>query len=178
MRFDKIIQLLNHINGIAFVGKLFDQFNRQRINAAKLQVGNTVAQRFFRVLIGDAGGNHANGGIIVFHCINRSCFRPSRFRLKPLLYHHMAALSHGGHHHIFLRIFHIIFDAIVHTLCRFRQAARMGNARGKPQDHRRVKLLGELIGQFCIGQAFRRIRRLKHHCFGSLRVVAGILLIL
>ena len=54
----------------------------------------------------------------------------------------------------------------------------MGDPGGEAQQHRGVEPFGELVGQFRIGQALRRIDGFEHRHLGRDGVVPGILFVL
>ena len=175
---DDIVQFLNDIKGIHLSGKPFDEIYRQGVDHAKFQIRGVVPHGFLGVLIAGAGGDDPDGGIVHFNPVDLGMFRPLGQFDGPLLYQGVLDFRHSGQHDVLLRIFLIGLELHFLAGAQFHQASGVGDAGGQPQDHGRVKLLGQLIGELGKLLTLGRIGGLQHGDLGADGVIAAVLLVL
>ncbi len=137
-----------------------------------------VAKGFFGIAIGNACGDNADGCIMHFYPVDGTGIGVLFNRLQPFFHHRVTDAGVAGHHHIAGRVFHIFFHGYFASFGEGNDALRMGNTGGKPEKNRGFKLLGKLICQFGVREAFTAVCRFQHGNFGGYGVMPGILFVL
>ena len=92
-----------------------------------------------------------------FYPVQRGGFRISSQLFRALLHDYMTALCKSRHHDIFLGGLFVGLQSPVNPVTQFYRTLRMCHTGGHADDHRRIKLLGDLIRQLYIFLAFAGI---------------------
>ena len=179
MIFDKAVQLLHNHKLRNRLRKIPDLLLGHRPDHAQLQNRVCIAERLLHILIAGGGGDNTHGLIAsVLDPVDLGRLRPCGQRPRALLHQRMFFLRICRHHNIFRGILLILLRLRHDPLPRLHNALGMADAGAHLHQHRRVKLLGKLIGKLRKSERLRRIGRLQHGNLRRPRIMSGILLVL
>ena len=116
--------------------------------------------------------------VVVLDAVDAARLRPRAQRFGARLHVDVARLRHRGHHHVLGHVADIrqVFARL--PLACNDDRARVRNAGGEPQQHRRVKPFAQLVGLHRVAETFGRVGRLEHRHLGGDGVMARVLLVL
>ena len=177
--FDEAVQLLHHHQQVHGSGKLGNLPLRQGPDHAQLQDGVCIAAGLLHVLIASGGGDDAHFAVLSgLHPVDGGGLRPFGDLPQALLHNGMAALGVAGHHDVLGSIFLVGLPGRRYPLTGLHDALGVGHAGTHLHDNRGVKILRQIIGQFCKFQRLGGVAGLQHGELGGPGVVAGVLLVL
>ena len=174
----EVVQLLDHDEPVDRGGELAQQPHGQRPDEAQLQNRGLRAAGLLHILVAGARGDDAELAGALFPAVAGRALGPGGERREPLLHDRVAQLGVARHHDVFLRILFINLLRHLDAPGERHDALRVGHARAHLQQHRRVELLGEGIGELGEFQRLLRVGRLEHRQLRGLGVVPGVLLVL
>ena len=176
---NEAVQLLHHRQGVHRGGEVQDQLLRQGPDHAQLQHRISVHADLLHVLVGGGGGDDAQLVVsALLHPVHRGGLRPLHQAAGALLHHRVAALGVAGHHDVLGPVLLVGLLGNVRPLPGVHHGLGVADPGAHLQQHRRVELLGELIGQLGELQGLGGVAGLQHGELGGHGVVAGVLLVL
>ena len=174
---DDGVQLLHHGQLLHLTGEVLDDLLRQGVHQAQLQHAD-LRQGFLHVLVADAGGDDAPGGVAHLHPVEGTVLAVFPELLGPCLHHHVLGDGVAGGHDVLAGVLHVLPKGRFLPVVELHQALGVGDPGAGPEEYRRVKFLGQLEGQPHEVPALPGVGGLHHGHLGANGVVPGVLLVL
>ena len=172
------VQFLNNHKLLDLGGKVADELLGQGMDHAQLEHGYAVPEHFLYILVGGGGGDDAHVSAAHLHPVQGGGLSVLGKFCHTLLHEGVAADGVAGHHDVLGDVLLIGLGGDFLTGSGLHHGLGVGHAGAHLQQHRTVKLLGDLISGLGEGQSLGRVGGLQHGQLGSHGIVPGVLLVL